>query len=705
MAFQFRTFFAGIIFLGLISPAGFAQNKTQEDEITQAGDQLLNSFFASETERVTRTCLSEIQSLKDWNSNRDIYHLQLREMLGLSPWPERTPLKPVVTGTLSREGVIVENIHFQSLPGLYVTGNLYRPEKQSGPLPAILYVCGHGGVKKNGISYGNKTHYQHHGAWFAQNGYVCLIIDTIQLGELEGIHHGTYSKSMWWWHNRGYTPAGVEAWNGIRSLDYLQSREEVDGERIGMTGRSGGGAYTWWVAALDDRVKAAVPVAGITSMEDHIVDGCIEGHCDCMYMVNTYGWDFPLLAALVAPRPLLISNTDKDRIFPLDGVVDVYFKTRRIYELHNALDNIGLNIAEGPHKDTQELRVNAFHWMNRFLKNDDPLVETTATKLFTPEELKVFKELPTGERTTTIQESFVPEATTTLPQSQKELGTLQNTVVNQLRQLSFRNTTAIKSKKRPDQHGAGSWENKTSRLSVFKYRSDSVYSLPIFLLEPDGANVSAPLNVIVCNQEQWNDFGADLAVGFPDCAMLPKTDESVWTKTATYQRFVKGNDAPTAFLLPRGVGPTTWSGNDRKQVQIKRRFALLGHTLDSLRIHDVIQGVESLHSNDRAFKTIHLEGENDAADWALFAALLGPKVTKVELHGLTCEFRDGPQLLQVSQFVSKPTAVLLASKRVDSLTVYPNKEAQVKCWEELQARARKMEWDKQRFFFSNGSSK
>ena len=99
-----------------------------------------------------------------------------------------------------------------------------------------------------------------------------------------------------------------------------------------------------------------------------------------MYMLNTYRWDFPLLAALVAPRPLLISNTDNDRIFPLDGVVDVYTKTRRIYELCGKPQNIGLQISEGPHKDTQQLRIAAFHWFNKFLKQDDPLIETVATK-------------------------------------------------------------------------------------------------------------------------------------------------------------------------------------------------------------------------------------------------------------------------------------------------------------------------------------
>ncbi len=250
-------------------------------------------------------------------------------MLGLDPLPEKTDLKPVVTGSVEHDDFIVEKLHFQSRPGLYVTGNLYLPKKIDKPLPAILYVCGHGRVVKDGVSYGSKAHYQHHGAWFARNGYVCLTIDTLQLGEIEGIHHGTHRDGMWWWLSRGYTPAGVEAWNCIRALDYLETRPEVDATRIGVTGRSGGGAYSWWIAALDDRIKAAVPVAGITDLQNHVVDGCVEGHCDCMYMVNTYRWDYPQVAALVAPRPLLIANTDKDGIFPLDGVVRLHAQGAR----------------------------------------------------------------------------------------------------------------------------------------------------------------------------------------------------------------------------------------------------------------------------------------------------------------------------------------------------------------------------------------
>ena len=280
-----------------------------------AADRILADYFRAETAKLSEDCLADLKTLDDWTPRREKYRRQLLEMLGLWPPPEKTDLHAVVTGKVEAEAFAVEKLAFQSVPGLYVTANLYLPKNLGQPAPAILYVCGHGAVIKDGVSYGNKVSYQHHGAWFAQNGYVCLIIDTLQLGEVQGIHHGTYKEGMWWWNSRGYTPAGVEAWDGIRALDYLCTRPEVDTNRFGITGRSGGGSYSWTVAALDDRIKVAAPVAGITDLHNHVVDGTVEGHCDCMFFLNTYRWDYPQLAAMVAPRPLLIGNSDKDTIF------------------------------------------------------------------------------------------------------------------------------------------------------------------------------------------------------------------------------------------------------------------------------------------------------------------------------------------------------------------------------------------------------
>ncbi len=407
-----------------------------------AADRGLRALVAGKVAAIEAQSLDHtVTTRADWEDSRDQRRAELREMLGLHPEPPRTDLHPTVTGTVEGDGFVVENLHFQPMPRLYLAANLYRPKTVTGRLPAVLYVCGHSHVEENGVSLGNKTAYHHHGVWFARHGYVCLIIDTVQWGELVGHHHGTYRLGRWWWASRGFTPAGVEAWNGIRALDYLESRPEVDRDRLGMTGRSGGGAYTWWVAALDERVKVAAPTAGITSLRNHVVDGCLEGHCDCMFMNNIFQWDFDRVAALVAPRPLLILNTDKDDIFPLDGVFSVYRSARRIYSLLGAEDAIGLHIAEGPHEDMPPLHVGAFAWFERFLKGGqrmDPPGEP-ARKSLAPSQLRVFSSPPADERTTRIDEDFVtPAPAPEVPATAAAWAALRETWMTALRDRVFR---------------------------------------------------------------------------------------------------------------------------------------------------------------------------------------------------------------------------------------------------------------------------
>ncbi|MFQ3649635.1 MAG: CocE/NonD family hydrolase, partial [Gemmataceae bacterium] len=287
---------------------------------TEVGDRLLAESFRQRALALREKALAEVRDATEWTKRQLQRRREFLAMMGLDPLPKRTPLQATITGTLDTPHYRVENLHFQSLPGLYVTANLYRPLKVEKPLPAILYLCGHGAQIHDGISYGNKVTYQHHGAWFAENGYVCLIVDTLQLGELQGLHHGTYRLGLWWWQSLGYTPAGIELWNALRAVDYLETRPEVDRTRIGVTGRSGGGATSWWAMAADERLRCAVPVAGLADLLAHVSEGSpgrlergvVGGHCDCMYFVNTQRWDFVQVMALCAPRPVLLGNSDAD---------------------------------------------------------------------------------------------------------------------------------------------------------------------------------------------------------------------------------------------------------------------------------------------------------------------------------------------------------------------------------------------------------
>ncbi|MEZ0276439.1 MAG: acetylxylan esterase, partial [Roseimicrobium sp.] len=133
---------------------------------TEHGNPQLDTLRRSLKSQVTRLegqLDREIKTKEDWLAKKDEYRRELAEMLGLDPMPPRTDLKATKTGEFEHEGIIVENMHFQSKPGLYVTANLYRPKVVDKPLPTMLYVCGHSSKEKGGISYGNKAGYEHHG--------------------------------------------------------------------------------------------------------------------------------------------------------------------------------------------------------------------------------------------------------------------------------------------------------------------------------------------------------------------------------------------------------------------------------------------------------------------------------------------------------------------------------------------------------------
>lgn len=550
----------------------------------------LNDYFEAEVSHI-ESHTHQLMHPADpaaWNRQKPELKRQLAEMLGLDPMPERTPLQPVVTSRIVKDEYVVENLHFQSMPGLYVTGNLYLPKEPEGEVPAILYVCGHAHVKEGGVSFGNKTAYQHHGIWYARHGFACLTIDTIQLGEIEGIHHGTYRENRWWWNSRGYTSAGVEAWNGIRALDYLQSRPEVNGDRLGITGRSGGGVYSWWVGALDERVKVVVPVAGITDLRNYVIDGAVEGHCDCMFMVNRYRWDYPLIASLIAPRALLISNSDKDSIFPLDGVVRTHRQVRDVYELLGAGDRLGLLITEGPHKDTQDLQVPSFRWFQRWLTDSSDLIESAAIKEIEPKDLKVFDQLPRDEIVTTVDEVFVPQAKAAdLPESITE------------------------------------WDRRIEQLrAALKYE--------VFAAWPH------------------EEMKSERSHGF-----------TFW-KTS-------GNKSGHLVFEEGDAGKGYYGSSLHKQNQIRRRYMLVGQTLDSMRVYEMMRFIDQLSRE----KELALEAKGAMAVNLLYATLMleqmpsGRHPIKLYLFELPVSLKEAPDYLNVMKVTRLTESLAAVSRRCD----------------------------------------
>ena len=241
----------------------------------------------------------------------------------------------------------------------------------------------------------------------------CLLVETIQLGEIEGHHHGTCHRGWFNWFSQGYTPAGVELWNGVRGLDLLASLPEVDGTRLGVTGISGGGAVSWWVAAADERVKVVAPVCGTATFASHVRERTVDGHCDCMFPVNLHRWELADVARLIAPRPMLIGSANRDGIFHIRSIRESFAGVKKVYDHLGAGEKALLIETPGGHSYHANSRRGIFSWFLRHLEqkevspeavgdiDDSPAAQEDAATL------RVYQNgVPTAERVTTIHEDF-----------------------------------------------------------------------------------------------------------------------------------------------------------------------------------------------------------------------------------------------------------------------------------------------------------
>lgn len=659
------------LFLFLSASVALAQPpKPAPPQPTERGEKMLDAYFRRRVKEIGDRCLTDLTTKEDWEKRRPELRRQFLDMVGLWPLPERSDLKATITGKIERDNYSVEKLHFQSKPGLYVTGNLYVP-KNAKNLPAIIYVCGHGNVIEKGISYGSKVRYQHHPAWFAQNGYVCLILDTLELGEIPGEHHGTSRKGMWWWQSIGYTPAGVECWNAMRALDYLETRPEVDPKRLGVTGRSGGGATSWWLAAADERVQCIIPVAGIADLHAHLIDGeserykngVLPGHCDCMYMVNTYQWDFPMVAALCAPRPLLLGNSDKDPIFPVGGYRRLADKVRKVYELYGAGDKFQVLETSGPHKDTPELRLGAFKWMNRWLKNDTGEVVEKEHVPFTPQELKVFDKLPADALNPKIHESFVKPANPPLPKDKAEWEKMRAEWMKALKEQVFRNWP-----KNPPPLNAKVAADVTKegiRLRAIDYVSEKDVELRLWVVNAESVKKPKKSFVGICNESMFahsKKIGAIFQnVGLP---ALGKPD------VGDLRKELEDHEDVIVIVAPRGIGPFRMAKPDtNEETLLRRRFALIGETLASNQAWDARRALELIRQHpDLNGSAIRLAGEDDSAPAALLAAVFESSLDEVELRMMWPTFREAEPVLNLFRFVDIPQiASMIPVKRFISV--------------------------------------
>src|SRR5262245_10057351 len=301
---------------------------------------------------------------------------------------ERTLLNARVVGKIDKGDVTIEKIIYESLSRFYVTGLFYLPKDRPGRIPAIFSPCGH---SKNGKAY---DVYQKFHLSLAKRGFAVLTIDPLGQGERSQCYdpgtkrfpvglacpeHGYVGNPL---YLIGDNLARYRVWDGIRGIDYLQSRPEVDRNKIGVTGQSGGGTLTSYISALDERVKVSMPTCYITSLlwrmgNRTTADPEWDPEQD-LFETLMNGVDHAELLTLFAPKPLRIGAAQQD-FFPIEGTRATYEEVRRIYELADSASKFDKVEVNEKHSLSPGLRQASYEWFERWLLNKGSSAESEVT--------------------------------------------------------------------------------------------------------------------------------------------------------------------------------------------------------------------------------------------------------------------------------------------------------------------------------------
>ncbi|MHC4534513.1 MAG: acetylxylan esterase [Planctomycetota bacterium] len=584
---------------------------------------------------------SRIENAKQWEVRKE----QTREALYKMLWHDRhwpdSPPSFRITRKVKRSGYTIECLVLETAPNIYSTANLYLPRSGTKPFPVILYQCGHA----------NKNRFKHHGAWFAARGIAVLIMDNIEMGEIEFTHHGVYAHAWFHWYSRGFSPMAVELLNARRALDYLCTRDDLDSSRIGATGISGGGMATFFLAAIDGRIKASAPVSGVLSTKGWIKQRLSSAHCDCQYPVNSYGLLYSEIGAMTAPRTQLLCNAKSDRGFPMDAFNELVDKVREIYRLYNAGDSLCTAVVPGGHADTETIRLPVYSFfMKEFLGVNTTFTEEGPVDVPPSDKLVCWQKVyPLKERLTRIDEELIPAYLFSYePLSGQARESRIKELTKHLRSEVFQYISSEEIPFEPDLGEEKEFQGRIVRKVSFNSFKDlrvrGVYSIP----QRTKPNGQLPVILLIDHRR-----------GIP-----------VWGNKQLLEGYDWGERAVLIIeTLDRGSRSLeknlrSFSDDDLLH-HMKRQAMVCGVTIETMQLYEVLRSVNFLRTLPEVDPDrVIIAGRGESGINGLYAALLDRIVEKAILCSPTASHRQGPCYLNVLRFTDIPEVVRLMSDRI-----------------------------------------
>ena len=548
-----------------------------------------------------------LQEEGGWEEHHRTLRRKMIELMG--GFPERTPLKPQVTGVLRRPGFRVEKVLIESRPDFLVSANLYVPEsgRFDAPYPGVLVPCGHAHVAKA------HDEYQSMGALLALNGMVGLVFDPLDQGERQQYQRDDGSRPYYGTHM--HMQEGVIAtllgdgliqyfaWDGIRALDYLVSRPEVDPDLLGITGNSGGGTQTSFIFALDDRLKVAAPSCWLHLLRRQIHDSM--GDWEQMhYGQMSSGIEQPSLYMMRAPAPVKVLASTHD-FFQIDAVWESFRWIKRHYTDLGFSERADILENNEGHNYNRTQREAAMRWFNQWLKGRVETIWEPRLDLFTSDELWATPEgqVMEVEGARSIFDLFREK----LEAVRSERDSVWDGLEEEGKRRLVRSALQVRPLvdiPRPVYHDMGRIERDGYTILKGLLETEEGLFLPLLDLRPVQANGETPLLYV-------STEGAGASAY-----------EGGWLDE------VAKSGRPVVAVDPRGVGETAqkfqvtqggFFGTDQEDVQ---SAYVLGESYLGMRVEDILRAVRYARGGDR--RGVDLYGEGQIAVAALHAAFLEP---------------------------------------------------------------------------------